>query len=163
MQLSSGGEDEEGGGGGECVMYVCVCVYVCVSERERERDSTNYVCVSGAQPFFSPPTRYLIKGCNHKASRCSTHITSLPGSFPHSSPPLLSSPILSSLMCSPSVEETPTGQIEALQQRVEKKKKEALRSPPLLVRCHTTRCPRLSSPLHPFQIVIAPPGVTLPG
>lgn len=53
------------------------------------------------------PTLHLIKGCNHKASRCSTDITSLP--------PLLHHISLISHHTLPSVEETPAGENEVLQ------------------------------------------------
>lgn len=100
------------------------------------------------QPFF-PPTSHLIKGCNHKASRCSIHITTLPHSFPHSSPPHCHFSFLSSLTHSP-----------VLRRPQQEKPKhcstlKALRSPPLLVRCHTTHCPL------PLLTVTAPHAVTL--
>lgn len=134
-------------GGGRERLYrqvcnVCLCMSACVCEGER-RDSANYVCVSGVQPFF--PTSYLIKGCNHKASRCSIHIASLP--------PFLVPPRSLPSRALPSAEETPAGETEALQHG-----KKALRSPPLLVRCHTTLCP---PPTSPFSTVTAPHALTL--
>lgn len=81
-----------------------MCLHTCERERKKEEDSANYVCVIGMQSFF--PTLHLIKGCNHKASCCSTHITSLP--------PLLHHLSLIPHRTLPSVEETPAGGLEVL-------------------------------------------------
>lgn len=81
------------------------------------------------------PTLHLIKGCNHKASRCSTHITSLP--------PLLQHIFLIPHRTLPSVEETPAGEREVLQPR----ERTAVASPFSAV---SQQCPLLP------QIVIVP-------
>lgn len=88
---------EKVGFAGTCMMRVCT--------RVREMGGRQYelrMCNWYAVIFF--PTLHLIKGYNHKASCCSTHIGSLPPLLPNRPHRTL-----------PSVEETPAGECEVLQ------------------------------------------------
>lgn len=109
-------------------MYVYVCARVCARERGETAQITYVFLV--CSHFF--PTSYLIKGCNHKASRCSIHIASLP--------PFLVPPRSLPSRALPSAEETPAGETEALQHG---KKSTAVTSPFSAVSHHALSSPHL--------------------
>lgn len=92
---------EKVGFAGACTMRVCTRVREIEGGRQYKLRMCNWYAVI----FF--PTLHLIKGYNHKASCCSTHIASLPPLHPNLSL------ILHRTL--PSVEETPAGGSEVLQ------------------------------------------------
>lgn len=135
----SGGE--RGQNEGERSEGTCVSG-MSVREREWGRDSTNYVCVSGAEPFFFPPAT--------SSKDVTTRLHAVPSILPPSLPPfLIPLPLISTFSpLTPCAEETPTGEKVALQQR-------ALRSPPPFSAVSQHTLPSPSSPTY-TKIIIAP-------